>query len=94
MHVEDVDRVPCLLISPSDVAEEPGESFVWSADGGALLREHAVDEYVSVLVHDDIRRDYRDDGTLLKLLAKWKKEDDAKAAPASSKSPGQPATQS
>ena len=56
-------------------ALQPGESYVWSADGGALLRDHAVDDYVSVLVQDDIRRDYRDDGTLLKILARWKEED-------------------
>ena len=54
---------------------QPGESFTWSADGDALLRDYAIDEYVNVVVQDDIRRDYRDaPGSLRKILAKWKEE--------------------
>src|SRR5439155_22142268 len=37
----------------------PGESYSWSANGDALLAEHAVEDVDDVVVLDDIGRDYR-----------------------------------
>jgi len=60
----------------SRVVLRPGESLQWSANADELLIEHSPKDYVGVVVHDDIGREYRDPaGALATILEKWSLED-------------------